>query len=498
MLSFLLLLPLSTALIISVLPKSQEKIIKSLSLLSASLSLGLALWFWFDFEPTHKGLQAVVRYDWFEWQLGKTTLKAYYFLGLDGLNLALVLLSTFLLWLGVGVSWQLKNKVRSYFALYFLLSTSILGCFLALDFLLFFLFFEFMLLPMYFLISLWGGKKREAAALKFFIYTLVGSVFILMGGLVLVFSAGDTATFDMMVLKSHFSTTGENFKWAAWVFWAFLIGFAIKLPAVPLHTWLPLAHVEASTPISMLLAGVLLKMGGYGLLRLCYGILPQTTANYAWQVGVLGLISLLYGAWVALGQKNLKKLIAYSSVSHMGFVLLGVAASNPEGISGALFHMIAHGLIAPLLFLMAGTLYERTQDLSIEAYSGLAQKMPNFSRFLGIAFFAALGMPMLAGFIGEVTVIFAVFASAKLEVGFGIGATLSLVLSAGYFLWTLRRLTMGDFWYQGAQPLETTQFEDLTKIEIALALLLILPIFFLGIYPAPLFESFYNILNIVK
>jgi NADH-quinone oxidoreductase subunit M len=498
MLSLLLLLPLSTALIISLLPKNQEQLIKSLSLFSASLSLGLALWFWFDFEPTLQDLQHSVRHEWFAWQLGKTKLKAHYFLGLDGLNLALVLLSTFLLWLGVGVSWRLGERVKSYFALYFVLGASILGCFLALDFLLFFLFFEFMLLPMYFLIGIWGGKKREAAALKFFIYTLVGSVFILMGGLVLVFSTGDAATFDMIALKAHFAAAGENFKWAAWVFWAFLIGFAIKLPAVPLHTWLPLAHVEASTPISMLLAGVLLKMGGYGLFRLCYGILPETTQSYAWQLGVLGLISLLYGAWVALGQKNLKKLIAYSSVSHMGFVLLGLAASNPEGISGALFHLIAHGLIAPLLFLMAGTLYERTQDLSIEAYSGLAQKMPSFARFLGIAFFAALGMPMLAGFVGEVTVIFAVFSSAKLAIGFGIGATLSLVLSAGYFLWTLRRLTMGEFWHQTAQPLKMAQFYDLTKRETILALLLVLPILFLGIYPAPLFESFYNVLNIMK
>ncbi|MDZ7649002.1 MAG: NADH-quinone oxidoreductase subunit M [Cytophagales bacterium] len=308
------------------------------------------------------------------------TLQAEYFVALDGLSLPLVALSVFIMLIATVSSWTIYKNHKGYFLLLLILNAAILGSFCALDFLLFYVFFEFMLLPMYFLIGIWGGPKREYASIKFFLYTLLGSIFILivMIGLYLSVKTPESGerivhTFNVLHMQNITNLipgtalaidSSSQLGWYSLRFWAFLllfIGFMIKLPAVPFHTWLPDAHVEAPTPISVILAALLLKFGGYGLLRFAYPIFPDGAIHFGWLVGLIGLVSIIYGALNALASKDLKRLIAYSSVSHMGFVLLGIASATVEGVTGAIYQMVSHGIISAMLFLLAGVLYDRTQ-----------------------------------------------------------------------------------------------------------------------------------------
>lgn len=543
LLSIIIFLPLLFIPVILALPASKSQVIKWVALGVTAMQIIIACLIWFGFDASLAGVlststfQFVEKTSWINLSLGGLgTLSADYFVGVDGLNITMVLLSSIVLFIATISSWSITEKVKGYFALLLLLNMAIFGCFLSLDLLLFFLFFEFMLLPMYFLIGIWGGPRREYASIKFFLYTLLGSVFILLvmiglsnsvidpfktavaAGLaetVATVSSGNLEvlyemmrtnqlagadmvhTFNMVYMTdirnfipdSLFGseTTLQIFGYAPRMvaFLALFIGFAIKLPAVPVHTWLPDAHVEAPTPISVILAGVLLKVGGYGLIRLGYSVFPESAAHLSWWIALVGVVSIIYGAYNALAMKDLKKMIAYSSVSHMGFVLLGLASFTVEGVSGAIYQMFSHGFISALLFLIVGVIYERTHDRQIEHYRGLAIKMPYFTAFVMIGFFASLGLPGFSGFIAEVLVFLGGFSSESLN---GLVprwmvmvSALGLVLTAAYYLWTLQRMFFGAYWVKN----ETwnVSLKDLTRREyIMLVPLVVLSLLF-GILP---------------
>ena len=536
LLSWLIFIPLLTAAVIVLLPQRLAGIYRYLALAATSINLVLGGWLYLHFRQNiASGDLLSVRLSWFTLDLGGLgTWAADYFVGVDGLSITLVLLSVLIMWIGVIASWRVQQKRQGYFALYLLLTGSVMGSFLALDLLLFYLFFEFMLLPMYFLIGIWGGKRREYASIKFFLYTLVGSLLILAVMIGLYGSTFDpTATADALGRPNAYSwstvravqddvasgliageqlvhkldltqlpdarnTLGEGIfstlytgQWLglsvrALAFLFLLVGFGIKLPMVPLHTWLPDAHVEASTPISVVLAGVLLKIGGYGLLRIAYPIFPEQGLHFAPLVAGLGVLSIVYGAYTALAQTDLKKLIAYSSVSHMGFVLLGIAALNVEGVTGALYQMFSHGFISPLLFLVAGVLYDRTQNRLIADYRGLGQAMPKYTAIAGIAFFASLGLPGFSGFIAELMVLLGSFGTDTLPVWMPFLALLGIVLGAGYYLWTLQRMFFGTL--QVREESWRRVLTDLTVREYFVLLPLVIATLFFGLFPSTFLE----------
>ncbi len=439
--------------------------------------------------------QFVEKSNWINMSFGSVgSLSIEYFIGVDGISMPLVALSSFVLLIGVVSSWNIKEKAKGYFILYLLLSSSIIGCFISLDFFLFYLCFEFMLLPMFFLIGIWGGKRRAYASIKFFLYTLLGSLFILLVMIALYLSVidGDANTFSLVQMLDGSYDSGSlldpsskqlifGYSARAVAFIFLIIGFGIKLPAVPVHTWLPDAHVEAPTPISVVLAGLLLKVGAYGLFRIAYGIFPDIAVQYASIVAVIGVISILYGGMNALAQRDLKRMVAYSSISHMGFVLVGLASLTAIGFSGAYFHMISHGLISPALFLIAGVIYDRTGNRKMGNFSGLASKMPQYTFFMTIFFFAGLGLPGLSGFVGELMVLMGAFGSSQLSYWIGISATLGIAVSAAYFLWTIQRMFYGNYFVRDSSW--ESNMIDLTLREKLMLIPLALLVIALGIFP---------------
>jgi NADH-quinone oxidoreductase subunit M len=501
LLSLIIFLPAAGAFVLCLLPQTSDRWNLRFSLCITLAVFLLTVWLAIPagdssvsrFAIGNPNMQCVVKHLWIP------TFGINYFLGFDGISLPLILLTSFLSVLSMWASWPITKHVRAYCVLFLLLETGMLGVFLSLDFFLFYVFWEVMLLPMYFLIGIWGGPRREYAAIKFFLFTLVGSVLILVAILMLYFSA-EHRTFDMLKLaemgqqsNSPFHAIifwGKSVSW--WAFVLLFIGFIIKLPSVPVHTWLPDAHVEAPTPISMILAGVLLKMGGYGILRVCYPICPDAGRELAWVVCGLGTISMVYGALAALAQKDFKRLVAYSSVSHMGYVLLGIGAWSATaveyntdywtmGMSGAMFQMIAHGLSSAGMFFMVGVIYERVHHRDLDQFGGLFARMPVYSGLSMGIFFAALGLPGLCGFIGE---FFVVLGAWSYSHALAIIAASAVILTAGYILWTLQRVYLGPE-YKGPHGDSIT---PITRREVAIAAPLLAFAVLLGVYPQALFN----------
>lgn len=463
-LSLLLILPLVGALIIFCLPRQNETPAKIIALIISLVALVISLGLYFGYDRMAE-FRFVEKVAWIE------ALNINYHVGVDGLSLPMVILTTFIFVCAVLASWGITKRIKEYFILICILETAVLGVFVSMDLFLFFLFWELELIPMYFLIGIWGSERREYAAMKFILYTMAGSAFMLAGILAMYFLSPEH-TFDMVKLvDAGFTTQVQSL-----LFVLMFLGFAIKLPVVPFHTWLPDAHVEAPAPISMILAGVLLKMGGYGLIRINAGLLPEGLKVFIPVLAVLAVINVVYGAYVAMGQKDLKSMIAMSSVSHMGFVLLPIAALTPIALNGAVVEMFAHGTISGLLFFLIGVLYERAHTRKIaELESGLVAKIPKIGVFFIVASLASLGLPGMSQFIGEFMVFVGSFPVLKVPT---IIATLGLVFTAGYMLWMVRRIFYGAF-----NP-KWAHLQDMNKVYeyVPLAILLGLTIL-VGVYP---------------
>jgi len=470
-LSIILFTPAIGALLILLMNKQNENAIKWVANLTAlaGFLVSVPLWFWFD--PNASDFQFVERAQWIP------SVGAEYFLGVDGLSTLLILLTTMMGTIAVLSSWTaITERVKEYYIFLLLLQTGMLGAFMALDFLLFFLFWEVMLVPMYFLIGIWGSSNRLYSAIKFFLYTLVGSVVMLLGILALYFynhTLTGVYTFD--ITQFHKLAVPFNLQW--WVFLAFFLGFAIKVPMFPFHTWLPDAHTDAPTAGSVILAAVLLKMGTYGFLRFSLPILPEASRHFVPMMVLLSIIGIVYGALVALAQKDWKRLVAYSSVSHMAVVMLGMFALNPVGITGSIVQQLNHGISTGALFLLVGVVYERRHTREISEYGGLSKVMPVYAAVFLIMTMSSIGLPTLNGFIGEFLILQGVFVVSKVWAAF---AASGVVLGAAYMLYLYQRTMFGKI-----ENPKNERLLDMGQREfVTFAPLLILAVW-MGIYPAP-------------
>ena len=470
-LTIITFLPLGGALALLLIPSRAWEVIRRVALGFALVEFALAvpLFVWFD--GTYGGMQFVERHVWI------SSPVILYQVGIDGLSLFLVLLAAFLTPLAMLASWPIQTRVKEFFVMLLVLETGMIGVFVALDLFLFYVFWEVMLIPMYFIIGVWGHGRRLYAAIKFFLFTMAGSLLMLVA-IIWLYTA--TGTFDVLWLLDA-RLSGElalPLAQERWLFLGFFLAFAIKVPLFPFHTWLPDAHVEAPTAGSALLAGVLLKMGAYGLLRYCLPLFPNAAREFAPLIAVLAIVGILYGALVSLVQPDMKKLIAYSSVSHMGFVVLGIMAMNVIGIEGAIYLMLAHGLSTGALFLIAGMLYDRRHTHLISEFGGLATPLPVLSAFLLLACLASLGLPPLINWVGEFLILVGVFQASVTQ---AVLAALGVVLAAVYLLWMYQRVVFGEVKNEANRALR-----DLSRRELAILIPLAVLIVVLGL-ASPLF-----------
>ncbi len=429
----------------------------------------LSLFIWAGFDSNAAGFQFVEKREW----LGGA---AIYQLGVDGISMPFVILTTFLMPICILASWYVTKRVREYMIAFLVLETLMIGVFCALDMVLFYLFFEAGLIPMFLIIGIWGGPRRVYASFKFFLYTLLGSVLMLLAIIYMYWTSGTT---DIIALLQNPNFSAEAQKWL-WL--AFFASFAVKMPMWPVHTWLPDAHVEAPTAGSVILAAILLKMGGYGFLRFSLPMFPDASVYFQDFVFVLSIIAIVYTSLVALMQEDMKKLIAYSSVAHMGFVTMGIFSLNRQGIDGAMFQMISHGLVSGALFLCVGVVYDRMHTREIAAYGGLVKTMPLYAFIFMVFTMANVGLPGTSGFVGEFLSLMGAFKSNTWVAFF---ATLGVILSAAYALWLYRRVVFGKL-----EKPALMHLPDMTPRELAtLAPLVVLTIFF-GAYPAPILDLF--------
>ncbi|MBU1297846.1 MAG: NADH-quinone oxidoreductase subunit M [Bacteroidetes bacterium] len=507
-LTWITFLPIVGMVLVLLLPNKNSSTIKWTSAVFTGLQVIVAILIIYFFNRgmaginTMDGFQFVEKINWIDvksvpW-VGRIDID--YFVGIDGISVPMVLLTAIISFIAVFASWNIDKAPKGYFALLLLLDTGMIGVFVSLDFFLFYVFWEIMLLPMYFLIGIWGGPRREYAAIKFFLYTIFGSVLMLLVMLALYFSVSyvdpmtgeKVHTFNMLMMMDSANYEPNSLLYGLHTMWRYIayvglfIGFAIKVPIFPFHTWLPDAHVEAPTAISVILAGVLLKMGTYGLLRISYPMFPDGMVYFAIPLAILGFVNIVYGALVAMAQTDFKKLIAYSSISHMGIVILGMAALNTQGVTGAVMQMFNHGTITAMLFLIVGVIYDRAHTRGLNDFGGLAHQMPKYTGVMTVAFFAALGLPGLSGFISEA---FSLLGAFQVYRWITIASTLGIVLTAAYMLWTLQRLFLGKL------PDKWKDLPDINGRELFTLVPLAIIVIFLGIYPGPMIDLMNSSVN---
>ncbi len=461
-LSTVIFLPVAGAILLALISRKREGLIKALALLLGLANFAASLPIFFNFDKTTANMQFV------EWRQWIPAFHTDYLVGIDGISALFVLLSTLVSILCILISWNaIKSKTKEFYMSILLIEGAMIGVFCSLDFLLFYVFWEAMLIPMYLLIGVWGGPNRLYASIKFFLYTLVGSVLMLVG---IIYLYNYSGTFNIVTLESLRLPLGMQM----WLFWAFFAAFAVKVPMFPVHTWLPDAHTEAPTAGSVILAAVLIKMGAYGFLRFSIPMFPDASRAMALPMIVLSVIAIIYGAVVCLAQTDLKRLIAYSSVSHMGFVTLGIFALNIQGVEGGILQMINHGVVTGALFLCIGIIYDRTHTRQIADYGGVATVLPIYAAFFMVFTLASIGLPGTNGFIGEFLIILGGFTASRLA---GVFAATGIIIGAGYMLWLYQRVFFLDV------NAKVKGLADISGRELLAILPMAVLVFWIGIYP---------------